>query len=116
MDFSSSSFTQQDTTDVLQMLIEFHLKQKITIYEQAMTLRATKKLTISSFFLPLPCLPVMAIFVVKFPKKWCKIWLYLAKFQQSEMKLLFLKNKHQADKHKALSEKNASKQKNVLIN
>ena len=51
MDFSSSSFTQQDTTDVLQMLIEFHLKQKITIYEQAMTLRATKKLTISSFYL-----------------------------------------------------------------
>lgn len=79
MDFSSSSFTQQDTTDVLQMLIEFHLKQKITIYEQAMTLRATKKLTISSFFLPLPCLPVMAIFVVKLPRMGYKIRCILPK-------------------------------------
>ena len=56
MDFSSSSFTQQDTTDVLQMLIEFHLKQKITIYEQAMTLRATKKIN-NLFFFPAFTLP-----------------------------------------------------------
>ena len=33
------------------MLIEFHLKQKITIYEQAMTLQATKKIN-NLFFFP----------------------------------------------------------------
>ena len=73
------------------MLIEFHLKQKITIYEQAMTLRATKKLTISSFFLPLPssygniCCQVSK-----------EVMQNLTKFQQSDRKLLFLENGHRA--------------------